>query len=138
MKTYPEIVIVESVIDALSLEMAGINNVISIQSTNGLGDNDIRLMKECGIRKITLMLDGDKPGRDASLDMTDIATLEELTARKNERILEIVQQIGDNAKIVMPLVKFWAFSKEKGYAIQPDKLMEFLNSQGGSGSHLFF
>ena len=69
MKTYPEIVLVESVIDALSLEMAGINNVISIQSTNGLGDNDMRIMKECGIRTITLMLDGDKPGRAASLDL---------------------------------------------------------------------
>lgn len=71
-KSYPEIVLVESVIDALSCEMAGINNVVSIQSTNGVSgvsDPKVKLLAELGVRKITLMLDGDKPGREASFKL---------------------------------------------------------------------
>jgi len=65
-KTYPEIVLVESCIDALSLEMAGVNNAVSIQSTNGLNDKEIAIFADCEVSKITLLLDGDKPGQDAS------------------------------------------------------------------------
>ena len=66
MKTYPEIVIVESVIDALSLEMAGVHNVVSIQSTNGLSESGIKLLKEHGVTRVILLLDGDNPGREAA------------------------------------------------------------------------
>jgi DNA primase catalytic core len=65
-RTYPETVLVESCIDALSLEMAGVDNVVSIQGTNGLSDKDIELFKSCGGRKVTLLLDGDRAGRSAS------------------------------------------------------------------------
>ena len=68
-KTYPEIVLIESCIDTLSLEMAGINNAVSIQSTNGLSDADIKLFREFEVSKITLLLDGDKAGRDASFEI---------------------------------------------------------------------
>ena len=70
MKTYSEIVLVESVIDALSLEMCGVRNVISIQSANGLSESGIRLLKEHGVTKIILLLDGDEPGCDASFELT--------------------------------------------------------------------
>ncbi len=65
-KTYPEIYLVESIIDALSLETAGITNVISIQGTNGLSDDDIKLFESCEVRKVILLLDGDNAGRKAT------------------------------------------------------------------------
>ena len=65
MKTYSEIILVESVIDALSVMMAGQPNVIAIQGTNGLSEADIRLMAGNGVQKITLLLDGDEAGAKA-------------------------------------------------------------------------
>lgn len=69
MKTYPEIIFVGSVIDVLSMEMCGVHNAVSIQNTNGLSERGIKLMKEHGVTKIILLLDGDKPGQDASFEM---------------------------------------------------------------------
>jgi len=66
MKTYSEIILVESVIDALSVMVAGQPNVIAIQGTNGLNDTDVRLMAGNGVRKLTLLLDGDEAGIKAS------------------------------------------------------------------------
>ena len=40
-KTCSEIILTESVIDALSVEMAGFSNVVSIQNVNGLTDREI-------------------------------------------------------------------------------------------------
>jgi DNA primase catalytic core len=64
-KTYPEIILVESVIDALSVMMAGQPNVIGIQGTNGLNERDAALLREYGAQKITLLLDGDDAGKKA-------------------------------------------------------------------------
>lgn len=68
-KTYPEIVLVESVIDALSLEMCGVRNAVSMQGTNGLSEGDVRLLKELGVKRLLLLLDGDGPGRKASCEL---------------------------------------------------------------------
>jgi hypothetical protein len=65
LKTYPEIILVESVIDALSVMMAGHHNVIAIQGTNGLNERDIELFRKHGTQKITLLLDGDEAGKKA-------------------------------------------------------------------------
>jgi len=65
-KTYPEIILVESIIDALSAEVAGSPNVVSIQSTNGLTEADIALFEEHGVRKLILLLDGDQAGQKAA------------------------------------------------------------------------
>ena len=65
-KTYGELILVESVIDALSVLMAGFGNVVSIQGTNGLGDADLATLTECGVRKLILLLDGDAPGQAAA------------------------------------------------------------------------
>ncbi len=66
LKTYPEIVLVESVIDALSVMVAGHANVIAIQGTNGLGDADLALFKAHGVRTVTLLMDGDEAGGKAA------------------------------------------------------------------------
>ncbi len=56
-KTSPEIILTESVIDALSVQMAGFSNVISIQGTNGLTDREIMDLKIYGVQKIILLLE---------------------------------------------------------------------------------
>lgn len=65
LKTYPEIIAVESVLDALSVEAAGFPNVVAIQGTNGLHDGDIGDMLRYGVGRVILMLDGDKAGAEA-------------------------------------------------------------------------
>lgn len=70
-KTYPEIILVESVIDALSVEAAGFPNVVAIQGTNGLNDPDMKLLDDYGVRRIVLLLDGDEPGQKAALRLNE-------------------------------------------------------------------
>ncbi len=65
-KTYPEIILVESVIDALSVMMAGHRNVIAIQGTNGFDEGDIRTLNTHGVQAVTLLLDGDDAGGKAA------------------------------------------------------------------------
>ncbi len=63
-KTYPEIILVESIIDALSLQMAGHHNVISIQGTNGFNNGQADLLSEHGVQNLIFLLDGDEVGRN--------------------------------------------------------------------------
>jgi len=65
-KTYSDIILVESVLDALSVEVAGHPNVVAVQGTNGLNDKAVALFNEHGVRNVTLLLDGDPAGRKAA------------------------------------------------------------------------
>ena len=65
-KTYPEIILVESVIDALSVMMAGQGNVMAIQGTNGFDEADIKTLNTYGVQAVTLLLDGDEAGGKAA------------------------------------------------------------------------
>ena len=65
-KTYSEIILVESVIDALSVMMAGHRNVLAIQGTNGFDEADIQTLHTHGVQAVTLFLDGDDAGRKAT------------------------------------------------------------------------
>jgi len=65
MKTSSELIVVESVLDALSVEVAGFPNVVAAQGTNGLHDADIADMKQHGVSAVTLLLDGDEAGANA-------------------------------------------------------------------------
>ena len=65
-KTYSEIILVESVIDALSVMMAGHRNVIAIQGTNGFDEADIKTLNTHGVQSVALLLDGDEAGRKAT------------------------------------------------------------------------
>lgn len=69
-KTHVEIILVESVIDALSVMVAGFPNVIAIQGTNGFSADDIETMSRQGVSAIILLLDGDDAGRKASDKLT--------------------------------------------------------------------
>jgi DNA primase catalytic core len=66
MKSSAELIVVESVLDALSVELAGFPNVVAIQGTNGLSDDDIADMKLHGVTAVTLLLDGDDAGGNAA------------------------------------------------------------------------
>jgi len=70
-KTYSEIILVESVIDALSVEVAGYPNVAAIQGTGALGDDAVKLFQQYGVTKIKVLFDGDDAGRKASARMIE-------------------------------------------------------------------
>jgi DNA primase len=65
-KTFSEIILTESVIDALSVMVAGFDNVVAIQGTNGLKDADIETLRRHGVTAVILLLDGDDAGGKAA------------------------------------------------------------------------
>lgn len=65
LKSSPHIVAVESILDALSVETAGVANVVSLQGTNGLGETDLATLRAQGTQRVTLLLDGDAAGQAA-------------------------------------------------------------------------
>jgi DNA primase catalytic core len=66
LKTHAQVVLVESVIDGLSVEMAGSANGVAVQGTNGLSAADVQTLRDYGVQRVTLLLDGDKAGREAT------------------------------------------------------------------------
>ena len=65
LKSSPHVILVESVLDALSVETAGVGNVVAIQGTNGLSDDDVATLRAQGTQRVTLLLDGDAAGQAA-------------------------------------------------------------------------
>jgi len=65
LKSSPHVIVVESVLDALSVETAGVGNVVAIQGTNGLSDADLATLRAQGTQRVTLLLDGDAAGQAA-------------------------------------------------------------------------
>ncbi len=63
LKSSPHVVAVESVLDALSVETAGVGNVVALQGTNGLSETDLATLRAQGAQRVTLFLDGDAAGR---------------------------------------------------------------------------
>jgi len=65
-KTYPEIIVVESILDALSVEAAGYPNVVALNGSGGLHDGDIEDLHAHGVQTLLFLLDGDKAGAQAA------------------------------------------------------------------------
>lgn len=65
-KEADEIVLAESVIDALALWSIGIRNVTCSYGVNALTDEILAHLQESRIRRVVLMLDADEAGREAS------------------------------------------------------------------------
>lgn len=83
--TTGEIVISESVIDALSFIEAGITNVVPIYGVNGWTADHDELLDRHRIARVVIALDSDDAGRHASAALAD-----KLTARDIEvRIVEL-------------------------------------------------
>jgi DNA primase len=74
LKTYARLILVESILDALSVMMAGHQNVLSIQGTNGLTHGDLATLTSYGAQHITLLMDGDEPGQVATEKLKALLT----------------------------------------------------------------
>ena len=61
-----EIVLTESILDALSFYQAGIRTAIPIYGTNGFTQEHLDLLKRENVSRVVLALDGDEPGRKAT------------------------------------------------------------------------
>src|SRR5262249_22590286 len=61
-RTSPEIVLAESVLDALSFHQAGVSTAIPIYGTNGFTPDHLDCLKREGVRRVILALDNDEPG----------------------------------------------------------------------------
>jgi 5S rRNA maturation endonuclease (ribonuclease M5) len=70
-----EVILTESILDALSFHQAGIATAIPIYGTNGFTADHLDLLKRERVERVVLALDSDEPGRKA----TD-ALKEKLTA----------------------------------------------------------
>jgi DNA primase catalytic core len=60
-----EIILTESILDALSFIEAGFLNVLPLYGINGLTADHLRFFEEYGTRQVTLCLDSDDAGRKA-------------------------------------------------------------------------
>jgi DNA primase len=69
LKTHAHVVLVESVLDGLSVELAGSANVVATNGTNGLSAGDVQTLRDYGVQRVTLLLDGDKAGHEATEKM---------------------------------------------------------------------
>jgi DNA primase len=61
-----EVILTESVIDALSFHQVGVSTAIPIYGTNGFTADHLDLLKREGVRRVILALDGDAAGRRAT------------------------------------------------------------------------
>ena len=66
-----EIILTESIIDALSLYQNGFPNVIPLYGTNGLTEDHLALFQEYRPKKIHLCLNNDEPGKQATVKITE-------------------------------------------------------------------
>ena len=61
-----EVILTESVLDALSFHQVGVSTAIPIYGTNGFTADHLDLLKREGVRRVILALDGDAAGRRAT------------------------------------------------------------------------
>jgi|CXWL01.1.fsa_nt_gi DNA primase catalytic core len=73
-----EIILVESVIDALSLVEAGVGQAIALFGAHGVTEEHKELVRRFGVRRVVVALDADETGRKAALDVA--ASFAELAA----------------------------------------------------------
>jgi DNA primase len=65
-KVYDEIILAESIIDALSLIETGLENAQAIYGTNGFTDEHIEILKADRVKTVVLALDNDEAGEKAA------------------------------------------------------------------------
>ena len=65
-KTYPKILVVESIIDGLSVQMAGHHNVVAISGNSSFNNGEVPLLHGHGVQHITFLLDGNDPRKEAT------------------------------------------------------------------------
>jgi 5S rRNA maturation endonuclease (ribonuclease M5) len=76
-----EVILAESVLDALSFHQAGISTAIPIYGTNGFTAEMLDLLKREQVRRVILALDGDMAGRKATAALKEKLTAAGLVVR---------------------------------------------------------
>ena len=74
LKAHQDVILTESIIDALSLYSVGLTNAVPIYGVNGLTEDHVRLMKEHRTRRVFLGLDNDEAGDRARQPLTEKLT----------------------------------------------------------------
>jgi 5S rRNA maturation endonuclease (ribonuclease M5) len=65
-KVYDEIILTESILDALSLIQLGIDNVQAIYGTGGFTDEHLNILKDDRVKTIVIAFDSDEAGETAA------------------------------------------------------------------------
>jgi DNA primase len=94
LKTYAHIVLVQSILDGLSVEMAGHQNVISLPGPGGLSACDVATLTSYGVQRITLLFPGGKAGRMA------VAALQPLLSNFRCESRDLPQDYGPNSHLL--------------------------------------
>jgi hypothetical protein len=63
LKSSPHVILVKSIFDALSVEAAGMSNVVAMPGSEGLSDGDAATFCAQGTQRVTLLLDPNGAGR---------------------------------------------------------------------------
>jgi DNA primase len=66
-----QIILTESVIDALSLVQIGVENVVPLYGTSGFTKEHLEALQAERVQSVVLALDNDEPGRKASEKIAD-------------------------------------------------------------------
>jgi DNA primase len=76
-----EIILTESILDALSLHQAGITTAIPLYGTNGFTAEHLDLLKRESVKQVVLALDNDDPGRKATASIGEKLTAAGIVVR---------------------------------------------------------
>jgi len=76
-----EVILTESILDALSFHQAGISTAIPIYGTNGFTPDHLDLLKRERVARVILALDGDAAGRKATAALKEKLTALGIAAR---------------------------------------------------------
>src|SRR5262249_26968090 len=76
-----EVILTESILDALSFHQAGIATAIPIYGTNGFTPDHLDCLKREGVKRVILALDNDDAGRKAAAALKEKLTAAGVAAR---------------------------------------------------------
>jgi DNA primase len=80
-KVYEEIILTESIIDALSLIQLGIQNVQACYGTNGFTEEHLAILKDDRVKTVLIGFDNDQAGRTAAEKLKDKLVQEDFTVK---------------------------------------------------------
>jgi len=83
-KVYDEIILAESIIDALSLVALGFENVQAVYGTNGFTDEHLQILKDDRVKTVVIGFDTDEPGRKAAVILKEKLRSEGFSAKTIE------------------------------------------------------
>ena len=141
-KAHKEIILTESIIDALTLINAGIKNVIPCYGVNGMVPAHVKLFKQCAVDTVYICFDADDMGRKATEKVSvklaaegirthavnlpepyDINSFFSLTANPKDRFIELLHEANpesvqeDKPNIPTPSGKEKFVSTEYGFVM---------------------